>query len=373
MCQKMNRQSAFNNIGRWFVSNCHKQLPSALNMGDLSQQIEGIESRSVLDCPLMAPKGCAMVKLWSGDWSGLNREFYGEWTGNATKQHTNVASCDLCGKVFADSSQDFFVGDQFELAKSAYASQFTDRLTGGAEKNRLFSQRVLEQLAGRLEYEQINYGAKAYTIFRRMTDANMAKGRTIAMLEAVAMFLALVNQGNTRITLREVCNAHTFSLIQSMPNPVGRDDWGNISIKGAEKLLRDAVRKDVVEYNPVRDVDTLIRNSDIARSHMDEEIIARAIEISERNIKSSRSKNVAAAATYMALKEAKPSSKITQKQISKEFGVAERTLRHSIKLTKESMYGPKPKRNPGKETGVMPGNYVRLLRDIRSHRSDELS
>lgn len=342
-------------------------------MGDLSVQIDGIESRSALDCPLMAPKGCAMVKLWSGDWSGMDREFFGEWTGERTKQHTNVASCKLCGKVFADSSQDFFVGDQFELSKSAYSAQFTDQLTGGAEKNRLYSQRVLEVLAGRLGYDQINYGARAYTIFRRMTEANMARGRSIALLEAVAMFLAISNQGNTRISIKEVCDAHTFSLIQSAPSPVKRDDWGDLSVKSAERLLRDAVRREIVEYTPVRDIETIIRSSDIARNHMTEDIIQRALEISERNNTTSRSKTIAAAAAYMAIKESNASSKITQKQISNDFGVPERSLRHSIKATKEAMYGPAPKRNPGESSGVMPGSYVRLLRELKSHRNDELS
>lgn len=341
-------------------------------MGDLSVQLDGIESRSPLDCPLMAPKGCAMVKLWKGDWSGLDREFFGEWTGERTKQHTKSASCKLCGKIFADSTQDFFVGDQYDLAKSAYAAQFTDMLTGGAEKNRLYSQRVLEVLAGALGYDQINYGARAYVIFRRMTDANMARGRSIALVEAVAMFLAIVNQGNTRLSMKEVCATHTFSLIQSIPSPVTRQDWGTLSVKSAEKLLRDAVRREVVEYTPVRDVETLIRSSDTARNHMDEEMIARAIEISERNKTTSRSKTIAAASTYMALKETNSGSKITQKQIAKDFGVAERSLRHTIKGTNEAMYGPKPKRNPG-GTSEMPGNYVRLLRDLRSHRNDELS
>jgi transcription initiation factor TFIIIB Brf1 subunit/transcription initiation factor TFIIB len=343
-------------------------------MGDLSAQIDGIDSRSILDCPLMAPKGCAMVKLWSGDWSGLEREYSVEgFNEGRTKQHTKVASCKICGHVFADSTQDYFAGDQFELGKSAYAAQFTDQLTGGAEKNRLYSQRVLEVLAGRLGYDQINYGARAYVIFRRMTEANMARGRSIALLEAVAMFLAIVNQGNTRLSIKEVCEAHTFSLIQSAPSPVKRDDWGNLSVKSAERLLRDAVRKNIVEYTPVRDVETIIRGSDVARKHMDEEAITRALEISERNKTVSRSKTIAAAATYMALKEVNASSKITQKQIAHDFGVAERSLRHSIKATKESMYGPTPKRNPGKATGSMPGSYVRLLRDLKSHRNDELS
>lgn len=342
-------------------------------MGDLSVQIDSIESRSTLDCPLMAPKGCAMVKLWSGDWSGIDREFYGEWTGERTKQHTNVASCKLCGKVFADSTQDYSIGNQFELAKSAYSAQFTDQLTGGAEKNRLYSQRVLEVLAGRLGYDQINYGAKAYVIFRRMTEANMARGRSIALLEAVSMFLAIVNQGNTRLSMKEVCENHTFSLIQSVPSPVKRDDWGTLSVKSAERLLRDAVRREIVDYKPVRDVETIIRSSDTAKNHMDDETIQRALDISERNKTVSRSKTIAAASTYMALKEANTSSKITQKQIALDFGVAERSLRHSIKATKESIFGPAPKRNPGKSTGVMPGNYVRLLRDLKSHRNDELS
>ena len=86
-----------------------------------------------------------------------------------------------------------------------------------------------------------------------------------------------------------------------------------------------------------------------------------------------RSKNVAAASVYIALKEAKPSSKVTQKQISKDFNVAERSLRHSIKVTKESVLGI-ARRNPAKEKSRMPGSLVRLLRDIRKEqRNDELS
>ena len=369
---KIREYSAFNNIGRWFHHNCLKQPPVALHMGDLSQQIDALEYQSILDCPEMGPTGCAMVKLWAGDWSGLEREFSGEWTGNATKQHTDVASCKICGKVFADSSKDFYVGDEFEMSKVAHAARYTDLLTGGAEKNRLFSYRVLEILAGRLGYDQINYGTQAYTIFKRLTAANMAKGRSIALVEAVSMYLALVNKGNTRVNVKEVCETHTFSLIQGVPGH-SRDDWGTLSAKAAERLLRDAVRRGIVEYAPTRDIETLIRNSEIARQHMDEEIITRAIDISDRNKTVSRSKNVAAAATYMALKEAKPSLKVTQKQISTDFGVAERSLRHSIKATKESMYGPAPKRNPGRGLGEIPGSYVRLLRDIRSHRSDEPS
>jgi transcription initiation factor TFIIIB Brf1 subunit/transcription initiation factor TFIIB len=340
-------------------------------MGDLYQQIEGQGSRSVLDCPLMGPKGCGMLKLWKGDWSGVEMEYSVEgFTEGRTKQHTKVASCKICGEVFADAAHDFYVGDQDKMAREAYKGKFTDITTGGAEKNRLFSGIVLEKLAAKLGFDWINYGNLAFTIFNRLTEAGLAVGRGIALVEAVSMYVALTNKGNTRITLREVCDAHRFSLIQAEPGH-SRMDWGELNSTHAERLLRKAVKMGLVDYNPVKSVEVVIRNSDTAKEHMDEEIIARAIEISELNKTISRTKNIAAAVTYMAIKEAKPSLKLTQKQISKDFGVAERSLRHSIKATKEAMFGPTPKRNPSQETGQMPGSYVRLLRDIRSQNNGE--
>lgn len=338
-------------------------------MGRLYDQVDSSVPTSLLECPLDGPSDCAIRKLWKNDWSGLEVDEWGDDRGNV---YTNSVACLLCGKQFADVTMDFDVGNQMALQVESVIARTRSFDMSGNEKEWSISPQILERLAGRLGFDQLNYGAEAMRYLTRIRKNKSAHGWTKELFECVAMYLALVNKGNTRVTMKDVCEKHTYELIRFDPKPP-RLDWGEVPPVRANRLLRDLVREGVVEYKPVRDVETIIRNSEIVKRYMDESIVERALELAEKNKTVSRSKNIAAAATYLALKEAKPGVKITQKQVASDFNVAERSLRHSIKATKESVFG-KVKLNPKDKTGEMPGAYVRLLRDIRKEsRSDELS
>lgn len=338
-------------------------------MARVYEQISSSVPESLLECPLNGPSACAIRKLWKDDYSGLEVETWGDGTA---KTYTNAASCALCGKMFADATMDFDVGNEMALQVEALISRTRSFDMSGNEKEWSISNQILERLAGRLGFDPINYGAEAMSYLTRIRKNKSAHGWTKELFESVAMFLALVNKGNTRITMKDVCEKHKYELIRDLPKPP-RMDWGDVDHVRANRLLRDLVKNGIVEYKPVRDIETIIRNSEVVRQKFDESMVQRALELAESNKSISRSKNVAAASVYIALKEAKPSSKVTQKQISKDFNVAERSLRHSIKVTKESVLGV-TRRNPAKEKSRMPGSLVRLLRDIRTEqRNDELS
>lgn len=338
-------------------------------MGRLYNEIDSSVPESLLECPLNGPSSCAIRKMWKGDWSGLELEQWGDDRGNV---YTNAASCAICGKLFADATMDFDVGNQTALQIEAMISKTRSFDMSGNEKEWAISLQIFERLAGRLGFDPINYGAEAQRYLSRIRKNKSAHGWTKELFECVAMFLALVNRGNTRITMKDVCEKHTFELIRDLPKPP-RMDWGIVSHVRANRLLRDLVKDQIVEYNPVRDVETIIRNSEIVKRYFDDGMMERAFQLADANKTISRSKNVAAASTYIALKEAKPNVKVTQKQISSDFNVAERSLRHSIKATKEAVFGA-VKRNPSDKAGNMPGSLIRLLRDIRKERqSDGLS
>jgi len=338
-------------------------------MGRLYNEIDSSVPESLLECPLNGPSSCAIRKMWKGDWSGIEME---QWGDDRGRVYTDAASCALCGKLFADSTMDFDVGNEMSLQIESLIGKTRSFDMSGNEKEWAISINILERLAGLLGFDPINYGAEAQKYLTRIRKNKSAHGWTKELFECVAMYLTLVNRGNTRIKMKDVCERHTYDLIRELPKPP-RMDWGKVSPVRANRLLRDLVKEGIVEYNPVRDVDTIIRNSEIVKRYFDEEMLQRAFQLAEANKTISRSKNVASAATYLALKEAKPNVKVTQKQIASDFNVAERSLRHSIKATKEAVFGA-VKRNPVENTGEMPGSLVRLLRDIRKERhSDGLS
>ena len=241
--------------------------------------------------PLNGPSACAIRKLWKDDYSGLEVETWGDGTA---KTYTNAASCALCGKMFADATMDFDIGNEMALQVEALISRTRSFDMSGNEKEWSISNQILERLAGRLGFDPINYGAEAMSYLTWDKENKSAHGWTKELFESVAMFLALVNKGNTRITMKDVCEKHKYELIRDLPKPP-RMDWGDVDPVRANRLLRDLVKNGIVEYKPVRDIETIIRNSDVVKQKFDESMVQRALELAESNKSISRSKNVAAA------------------------------------------------------------------------------
>jgi len=263
-------------------------------------------------------------------------------------------SCPDCGLVISGAPM---VGTHLTSEGGKIIGSGFVKISDVEKRLRLSEKRILN-LSGRLGVG-LSVESSAVRIFRTLILAGAQTGRSIPLVEAVAVQVAAQRAG-VILPMKDVTSAHTWRAGEGY----GREPWKPIDVNHAFKVKSRMIREGIIprEAPAARE---LITNDYEIRGEIGEDAYEKALTYSDLPFHP-RPHVQAAAAVRVATKE--EGVRITFKRIYETFRVPRSTASKAVEALEIALGRSvnTAEVNPPRDQSGLTGEQVRLLRGIRA-------